>query len=302
MRIAVTGRYGQVVQSLLERASDTDVKIVTIGRPEVDLVSPEGVEAALSAVNPDIVVSAAAYTAVDLAENEREIAHAVNCVGAGNVAGAARKLGVPVIHLSTDYVFDGQLARPYRESDVTAPASVYGRTKLDGEHAVAQANSNHVILRTAWVYSPFGKNFARTMLKLASTRDELSVVSDQQGTPTNAVDIADTVISVAKRLCTRPDADQLRGLFHMTSGGEANWAEFAEAIFEASNACGGPSASVRRIPTSAYPTPAKRPANSRLDSGKLAQFYDIRLPHWRDTLPSTIERLVAQEFQEKASS
>lgn len=302
MRIAVTGRKGQVVQSLLERASDADAEIITLGRPEFDLAFPESIETALSVVNPDILVSAAAYTAVDLAESEREIAHAVNCVGAGVVAAAAKTLGIPVVHLSTDYVFDGQLARPYRESDVTAPASAYGQTKLGGEHAVAAANSNHVILRTAWVYSPFGKNFARTMLRLASTRDELSVVSDQQGTPTNALDIADTVISVAKRLCAQPDADQLRGIFHMTSGGEANWAEFAETIFEASNACGGPSASVRRIPTSAYPTPAKRPANSRLDSGKLAQFYDIRLPHWRDTLPSTIERLVTQEFQEKASS
>ncbi|MES2029802.1 MAG: dTDP-4-dehydrorhamnose reductase [Pseudomonadota bacterium] len=302
MRIAVTGRHGQVVQSLLERARDAGVEIFTVGRPEVDLANRTGIQAALSAIKPDIVVSAAAYTAVDLAESEKEIARTVNCLGAGAVAHAAHKLGVPVVHLSTDYVFDGKLNRPYRESDITSPASIYGQTKLDGEHAVAQANDNHVILRTAWVYSPFGKNFARTMLKLASIRDEVSVVSDQRGTPTNALDIADTVIAVSRRLHAQPDDDELRGIFHMASAGEADWAEFAEAIFEASYAVGGPSASVRRIPTSAYPTPAKRPANSRLDTGKLATFYNIQLPHWRDTLPSTVTRLIAQEFQKKVSS
>lgn len=302
MRIAVTGCQGQVVQSLLERAGDAGVRVFTIGRPKIDLANPIGIEAALSAIDPDLVVNAAAYTAVDLAESEPQIARAVNSEGAGAVALAAHELGVPVIHLSTDYVFGGQLDRPYRETDPSAPTSIYGHTKLDGEHAVAAANINHVILRTAWVYSPFGKNFARTMVKLAATRNEISVVSDQRGTPTNALDIADTVISIAKRLHTQPDAAELRGIFHVTSAGEANWAEFAETIFETSRAIGGPSASVKRIPTSAYPTPAKRPSNSRLDTAKLAQIYNIRLPHWRDTLPCTIARLVAQEFQDKASS
>ncbi len=302
MRIAVTGHHGQVAQSLLELAHDAGIEAFTIGRPEVDLANPASIQAVLNVANPDLVVSAAAYTAVDLAESEVGIAQAVNCMGAGAVAHAARMLGVPVVHLSTDYVFDGELDRPYRESDATAPTSVYGQTKLDGERAVAEANENHVILRTAWVYSPFGKNFARTMLKLASTRDEISVVSDQQGTPTNALDIADTVISIAKRLRAQPDASELRGIFHMTSSGEANWAEFAEAIFDVSRTIGGPSATVKRIPTSAYPTAAKRPANSRLDSGKLARFYDIRLPHWRDTLPPTIARLVAQDFQQETPS
>jgi dTDP-4-dehydrorhamnose reductase len=296
MRIAVTGRNGQVVQSLLERAAGTDIEITTIARPDVDLARPASVEAALLALRPDAVVSAAAYTAVDLAESEPEQARAVNCAGAGAVAKAARELGIPLVHLSTDYVFDGNLDRPYSETDPTGPVGIYGQTKLDGERAVAAATDNYAILRTAWVYSPFGKNFARTMLTLASKRDEISVVGDQRGSPTNALDIADGVLSAARHLVAHPGASELRGIFHMTGGGEATWAEFAEAIFAASRAVNGPSARVIPIPSSAYPTPAKRPANSRLDNSKLAREHDIRLPLWRDSLSGTVARLVALDF------
>lgn len=297
MRIAVTGRNGQVVQSLLERAAGSDILITTIARPEVDLARPASVEAALLALRPDAIVNAAAYTAVDLAESEPEQAHAVNSVGAGAVAKAADTLGIPVVHLSTDYVFDGSLDRPYSENDPTGPVGVYGHSKLEGERAIAAATDNHAILRTAWVYSPFGKNFARTMLTLASKRDEISVVSDQRGTPTNALDIADGVLAAARNLVARPGATDLRGVFHMTGGGEANWAEFAEAIFTASHAIGGPAARVIPIPSSAYPTPARRPANSRLDNSKLARTHNIRLPDWRQSLPATVARLVTLDFQ-----
>jgi len=297
MRIAVTGRNGQVVQSLLERASGSDIEITTIARPDVDLARPDSIEAALLALRPDAVVSAAAYTAVDLAETEIEQAHAVNGAGAGAIAKAAGVLGIPVVHLSTDYVFDGSLDRPYSEEDPTGPVGVYGQSKLAGERAIAAATDNHAILRTAWVYSPFGKNFARTMLMLASKRDEISVVSDQRGTPTNALDIADGVLAAARNLAAQPNAKHLRGVFHMTGGGEANWAEFAEAIFAASQAIGGPAARVIPIPSSAYPTPAKRPANSRLDNSKLARAHNIRLPDWRQSLPPTVARLVALDFQ-----
>ncbi|QDM22617.1 dTDP-4-dehydrorhamnose reductase [Tardiphaga sp. vice154] len=298
MRIAVTGRNGQVVQSLLERAAAAGIQLDLVARPEVDLAQPAAVEAALLALRPDAIVSAAAYTAVDLAETEPELAHAVNGAGASAVARAAAQLGIPVVHLSTDYVFDGTLQRPYRETDPTGPVGVYGQSKLDGERAVAAATGNHAILRTAWVYSPFGKNFVRTMLTLAGKRDEISVVSDQRGTPTNALDIADAVIAVTKNLLARREAPELRGTFHMTGGGDTTWAEFAEAIFAASRERGGPAAGVIPIPSSAYPTPAKRPANSRLDNALMAQAHDVRLPHWRDSLPATVARLLP-EFQGK---
>jgi dTDP-4-dehydrorhamnose reductase len=299
MRIAVTGRHGQVAQSLVERAQASRLEIFTLVRPEVDLARPESVETALMELAPDAVISAAAYTAVDLAEIEPVLAHDINATGAGAVAGAAARLGVPVVHLSTDYVFDGSLQRPYREDDPTRPLGVYGATKLEGERAVAAANPNHAILRTAWVYSPFGENFARTMLMLASKRDEISVVSDQNGTPSNALDIADGVIAVVRNLLERPSARELRGIFHMTGGGETNWAEFAKAIFAVSAALGGPSARVVPIPTSAYPTPARRPASSRLDNSRLASTHGVRLPHWQRSLPACIGRLVAGDFQGK---
>lgn len=297
MRVAVTGRNGQVVQSLLERASHSGIEVVTVARPDVDLTRPSDVEAALIGLRPDAVVSAAAYTAVDLAEKEVRLANEINSLGAGAVAKGAAALGVPIVHLSTDYVFDGRLGRPYREDDATGPLGVYGQSKLSGEHAVAAANGNHAILRTAWVYSPFGKNFARTMLALASTRDEISVVNDQYGTPTNALDIADGILTVLRNLINKPAASELRGVFHMTGDGDTNWAEFAEAIFASSSSAGGPVAFVKPIPTSAYPTAARRPANARLDNTRLATSHAVRLPHWRLSLPGCIDRLVTRDFR-----
>lgn len=298
MRIAVTGRNGQLAQSLLERAAAMKVEVCSVARPDVDLAHPADVEAALIGLRPQAIVSAAAYTAVDLAESEPALAYSINVTGAAAAARAAARLAVPIIHLSTDYVFDGSLDRPYREDDATAPLGVYGTTKLEGERAVSATNGNHAILRTAWVYSPFGKNFARTMLTLASKREEISVVSDQQGAPTNALDLADGVLKVTRNLVAN-SSPELRGTFHMTGGGETNWASFAQAIFAASTAVGGPSARVLPIPTSAYPTPARRPANSRLDNARLAKVHDVRLPHWQESLPECIERLVSQDFRQK---
>jgi dTDP-4-dehydrorhamnose reductase len=299
MRIAVTGRNGQVVQSLLERGKESNVEVLTVARPEVDLASPETVEKALIDLRPDTIVNAAAYTSVDLAEVKASRAYQINGVGAEAAARAAARLGIPIVQLSTNYVFDGNLDRPYREDDPTAPLGVYGDSKLRGERAVAAANNNHVILRTAWIYSPFGKNFARTMLALADKREQLSVVCDQRGAPTNALDIADGIIAVVRNLLDRPSARELRGIFHMTGGGETNWATFATAIFAASVEHGGPSAQVIPISTSEYPTSARRPANSRLDNGRLASVHGIRLPHWDQSLPDCIGRLITQDFQPK---
>ena len=301
MRIAATGSEGQVVRSLIERAPALGHEIIPVGRPELDLEGePQVIVSELVALSPEVIVSAAAYTAVDKAELESERAFVVNERGAGAVAEAAARLGVPLIHLSTDYVFDGAKTEPYFESDATGPTSAYGQSKLAGEQAVLGRHDNIAILRTAWVYSPFGSNFVKTMLRLAAQREEVSVVQDQRGNPTSALDIADGILGIASNLASsgRPD---LRGIFHMTATGEASWADFADAIFAASAADGGPSARVRRIGTLEFPTPAKRPANSRLDSSKLERVHGIRLPDWRKSLPDVVHRLVAQPIHAKVS-
>lgn len=296
MRIAVTGSQGQVVQSLIARARGTELDIVALGRPELDLADPATILPALEAVQPDLIVSAAASTAVDRAEEEIEAAYAVNAAGAGAVAQAANRLGVPVVHLSTDYVFNGRKSEPYVESDPTDPLGVYGGSKLAGEVAVQAACANSVILRTAWVYSPFGNNFVKTMLRLAGQREELGVVADQLGNPTSALDIADGVLAVARNLCTDPSS-ALRGIFHMTGAGEASWADFAEAIFAVSARLGGPCARVKHITTAEYPTPAPRPANSRLDCGKLKSLHGVRLPEWQGAMEIVVTRLLQEQTQ-----
>jgi dTDP-4-dehydrorhamnose reductase len=296
LRVVVTGRQGQVVQALSQRAEQAGTEVIAIGRPTIDLLKPQGVVAALEAARPDVIISAAAYTAVDLAETEPDVAWGTNVTGAGAVGQAAAALSVPVVHLSTDYVFDGKMDRPYREDDPTLPTGTYGISKLAGEHAIAAANSNHTILRTAWVYGPLGKNFVRTMLMLAGSRLEVSVVADQQGSPTSAQDIADGVLTVARNLIDNPDDAALRGIFHMTGGGETTWAGFAEAIFALSRQAGGPYARVHSISTSEYPTPAERPKNSCLNCSKIAQLHGVRLPAWRESLQRCIARLVPKEF------
>lgn len=299
--MVVTGRNGQIVRSLMERARGSEFEIVPLGRPDLDLTaSEETIISAIEAARPDIVISAAAYTAVDKAESEPELAFAINEAGARAVARAAHKLGVPLVHLSTDYVFDGTKASPYVEDDPPNPTGVYGSSKLAGEQAVLAEHDNCAVLRTAWVYSPFGSNFVRTMLRLATDRDEIGVVADQRGNPTNALDIAEGILSVATNLVARTDPGQ-RGIFHLAAREEASWADFAEAIFAASAEVGGPSASVRRITAADYRTPARRPANSRLDCAKIERIHGVRLPSWRQSLPPVVSRLVNQTIQTRVS-
>ena len=293
MKLVVTGVSGQVALSLVERAP-AGMTVIPLGRPALDLADAASIAPALAAIGADVVVNAAAYTAVDKAESEPDLAHAVNATGAGAVAVAARALGLPLVHISTDYVFDGTKASAYRETDPTGPTGVYGASKLAGEAAVLAAHPDAAILRTAWVYSPFGNNFVKTMLRLAATRDELGVVADQIGNPTSALDIADGVLKVAANLVA-PDDASLTGVFHMTGSGEASWADFAARIFAASAAIGGPTAGVRAIATSDYPTPARRPANSRLDCTRLAEAHGVRLPDWRPAVDHVVERLLAAQ-------
>jgi len=291
VRIAVTGKVGQVVASLIERAAAAGHEVIALGRPELDLADPVSIGRALNAAAPDAIVSAAAYTAVDRAESESDLAYAVNGRGASAVAEAAEALGVPLVHVSTDYVFDGTLGRPYVETDPTEPTGVYGASKLAGEQAVLAAHGdNSAVLRVAWVYSPFSTNFVKTMLRLAGDRREVSVVADQFGNPTSALNIADGIIRVATNLVA-DSYPELRGIFHMTASGEASWADFAEAIFAASAARGGPSAQVRRITPADYPTLTTRPANSRLDCGLIARVHGVALPDWRQSLETVITRL-----------
>lgn len=291
MRILVTGREGQVARALAGLASP-EIAVEALGRPDLDIRDQASVARAIAAFSPDVVVSAAAYTAVDKAETEEAEAFAVNEGGAANVSRAAAETGLPVIHLSTDYVFPGDASRPYREDDQTGPAGAYGRSKLAGEIAVAKNNPRHVILRTAWVFAPEGNNFPRTMLRLAGDRDTVRVVADQQGTPTYAPDIAEAILTVARVALASPDGEAWRGTFHMTGAGRTTWAGFAAAVFAASAARGGPSARVEPITTADYPTPARRPAYSVLDNSRFAATFAHALPDWEDATRRFAERAV----------
>ncbi|MEM6762228.1 MAG: dTDP-4-dehydrorhamnose reductase [Pseudomonadota bacterium] len=285
MRVLVIGRTGQVATALCERARTAEV--VAMGRPDADLNDTRSLAHALDVARPDVVVNAAAYTAVDAAETDEAAAHALNGVAPGRLAELCAERDRPLIHISTDYVFDGQLDRPYREDDPTAPASAYGRSKAAGEAAVAGSGARALIVRTAWVYAPFGHNFMRTMLRLGAERDALRVVADQRGNPTCALDIADGLLSLAERHAAWPSGATI---LHMTASGDTTWHGFAEAIFDASPY----RPKVEAIPTSAYPTAASRPQNSRLDCGKIARMFGVTLPPWQEGLPDLVRRTIAE--------
>ena len=292
MRIVVTGKQGQVAQALTERARGAGVELIQLGRPEFDMSEPAALAEAIVAAGPDVVINAAAYTAVDKAESERDLAFRVNAEAAGAVAAAAARAGAPILQLSTDYVFDGSATRPYREDDPVAPMGVYGASKLEGERLVAGAQPRHVILRTAWVYAPFGANFVRTMLRLGESRAQVRVVSDQQGCPTYALDIADALLAISRRLTTSPDDARLYGVFHMAGGESTTWAGFAEGVFAQAQRHGRAPVAVEPITTAEYPTPARRPANSRLDTARLKATYAVELAGWRASLPGCVDRLL----------
>lgn len=291
LRLAVTGLTGQVVSALIERAP-RDMEIIALGRPVLDLGVRNAVLASLRHAGCDAIVNAAAYTQVDKAESEPERAMLVNGVGAGNVAEAAAELCAPLLHLSTDYVFNGALDRAYREDDPTCPLTAYGRSKLAGEEQIAARHQNHLILRTAWVYSPFGVNFVKTMLRLDAERDEVGFVADQWGNPTNALDIADALFALARRLIA-DSSPNLRGVFHLAGSGEATWADVAEQTFAVAERLGRKPVRVKRIATADYPTPARRPANSRLNTAKLRENFGLSTPPWRDLLENCVVRLIS---------
>jgi dTDP-4-dehydrorhamnose reductase len=292
-KVFIAGETGQVARALVRVYSARGDFVRTAGRASVDIADPDAVDAAISTFRPDLVVNAAAYTAVDSAEDDADQAYKINRDGAGHLAASAGAIAVPLIHISTDYVFDGLKPAPYLETDATNPIGVYGQSKLAGEVAVAAATSDFVVLRTSWIYSAEGSNFVRTMLRLAGERDCVDVVDDQWGSPTFASDLAAAIVSVGDRLLAAKDRAALCGVYHTTAAGETTWYRFAHAGMELSAAKGGPSCRVRPIATSQYPTRARRPANSRLDGTKLARIFGIRLPAWQTSLARCLDQLIA---------
>lgn len=290
LRLAVTGVSGQVVSALIDRTPE-NVEVIALGRPQLELARRDAVVATLRHVRPDVIINAAAYTQVDKAESEPDLAMRINGNGAGYVAEVAAELNVPLLHLSTDYVFDGKLDRAYCEDDETNPTTAYGRSKLFGEEKIRQAYDKHIIVRTAWVYSPFGANFVKTMLRLSRNNDELSIVADQRGNPTSAIDVADALIKISKTV-SQDNNQYYFGTFHMSGQGEATWAELAENIFQETHRLGSKHVSIRSITTQEYPTPALRPKNSRLDNAKFNETFGFSLPCWQSSLRTCVQQLL----------
>jgi dTDP-4-dehydrorhamnose reductase len=296
VKVLVTGTEGQVVTALRHRcAKRDDIELVTLGRPELDLEKPQNIAETIAAHRPDLVVSAAAWTAVDLAEDEPERAMRANGEGAGQVARGAALVGAPVIHLSTDYVYDGSKPSAWTEDDAVNPLSVYGQSKLAGERRVIKENPRHVILRTAWVYSPFGRNFVKTMLQLAQAREELTIVDDQYGCPTSAFDLADGILAAAQKLSGPSTVDaNAWGVYHLAGTGTATWCDLAREIFRQGNALGLSSARVKPVGTEAFPTKAVRPKNSRLDCAKFEATFGYRCPPWFVSLEECLNEIARE--------
>jgi dTDP-4-dehydrorhamnose reductase len=287
--ILVLGRSGQVARELGKLGAPEGHALAFAGREDFDLMTRDDPEALLDAHDPVAVINAAAYTAVDKAESEPEAADRLNRDMPAAFARACAARGVPFVHFSTDYVFDGDKPAPYVEDDAKNPQGAYGRSKAEGEELITAAGGRSVILRTSWVYSAFGANFVKTMLRVGETRDELGVVDDQLGRPTWAEDCARGALHVVARML---DGDpKAQGVFHLSGAGDATWADFAEAIFEESAARGGPRPRVKRIATADYPTPAKRPANSRLSCSKITQDLGFKPRPWRDSLAACFKEL-----------
>jgi dTDP-4-dehydrorhamnose reductase len=290
VKILITGRKGQLARGLVEAADGSDVELVSVGRPALDLGDEKSVTALVLRERPDVVVNTAAYTAVDKAESEPALAETINALGAEYVARACAAHLIPIIHISTDFVFNGTKNVPYRETDPTGPINAYGRSKLEGELRVAKACERHLILRTAWLHSPWDSNFLKTMLRLAVERPTIGVVDDQKGSPTYALHLAEAVLAIARRVV----ADPLKtpwGIYHVVGAGETTWFGFAQEIFRIAAEHGLPTAQVTAIKAADYPTPARRPANSRLNCDRLRRSFGLDLPDWRIGVQACVARL-----------
>lgn len=288
--LLVFGKTGQVAQELARACNGSGAQF--LGRAEADLTDPAACAAQIAARKPSLVINAAAYTAVDRAEEDAATAQLVNAEAPAAMAQACAALGIPFVHISTDYVFDGAGTQPFKPTDPTGPLGVYGATKRAGEEAILASGARAVILRTSWVVSAHGANFVKTMLRLSETRDTLTVVADQIGGPTSARAIAQACLKIGQALVEGPQTGtaQTGGIYHFSGAPDVSWAGFAREIF----AQAGRAVSVTDIPTSAYPTPAKRPANSRLDGSSLAADFGIERPDWRADLADILTELGAK--------
>jgi dTDP-4-dehydrorhamnose reductase len=294
MKVLLTGANGQLGRCLVDRLQQNDtIEFSALDKQSLDIGNIDQVKAIAADIKPDVIINAAAYTGVDKAESEVESARRVNEIGAANLAKAAANLGVPLIHVSTDYVFDGLAKQPYKETDATGPTGVYGQTKLAGEDAVQAICAKHIILRTAWVYSEYGSNFVKTMLRLAETRDELNVLEDQTGCPTYAGDIADAILKICLNISTNPDW----GVYHYVGATQCTWAEFARTIFREAETLGilVRQIAVRGIPSSDYPTPAERPKYSVLHCQKVKNTFDVSPIPLTQSLPRMLAALKYQQ-------
>jgi len=294
VKILVTGADGQLARSLVERAQGrSDIDLVAVGRPQLDLAVAGSALAAIEAIRPQVVINAAAYTAVDKAEDESDLAFRINSEAAGEVAAAAARAGAAVVQISTDYVFDGRGQGPYDESCPTNPLGVYGRSKLEGEERVRAANPRHAIVRTAWVYSPFASNFVKTMMAAARARDVLNVVADQVGSPTSAFDLADGLLCMAANWNHEPDHG-MGATYHLAGTGQTSWCGLAEFVMSECRARSLAAAEIHPIKTADWPTRALRPANSVLDSRKFEREFDYAIPDWRDSVADVVDRLATE--------
>lgn len=275
MVVLVTGGHGQLGQALQSIADRyPQIHFHFAGSAQADLTDPQSLLRMFSQLNPDFCINAAAYTAVDKAESQPDKAHAINVTGVENLARICVEFQTTLLHISTDFVFDGTKRTPYLETDATHPQGVYAQTKRQGELAVESIMQQYFIVRTSWVYSRFGANFMKTMLRLAGERTSLNVVDDQIGSPTHAVDLAEALVQIIQ------SGSNAYGIYHFSNGGAISWYEFARAIFEVNNV----TIALAPIPTSAYPTPAKRPAYSVLDKSKISQRFGIVIKDWRQAL------------------
>lgn len=288
MRILLTGKTGQVGWEL-QRALVPLGEVVALDRNGMNLANPDSIRSAIRETKPELIVNAAAYTAVDQAESEPELAMAINGVAPGIIAEEAKRFGATLVHYSTDYVFDGTKDSPYTEADTPNPVSIYGKTKLAGERAIEAAGCAHLILRTSWVYGARGNNFLLTILRLAKERDELRIVDDQIGAPTWCRAIASATASVVSRFFEEPNAKQ--GVYHITCAGETSWCNFARAIVMCSYVSG---ARIVRISTDEYPLPARRPSNSSLSNSKLNSTFGIILPRWQAALDLCLDEMLVR--------
>lgn len=291
--LLVAGKSGQLACCLRDAAARRNVWLETVGRPDLDLQSSAGIDDLVAAIAPSAIINAAAYTAVDQAEAEPQRAFEINRDGAVRLAFAAKKRAIPFIHISTDYVFDGCKPSPYTEGDIAAPLNVYGRSKREGEIAVLDAYPRAVVIRTSWLYGPYGQNFVRTMLRLSATQTSVRVVNDQQGTPTSAPDLAEGLLDIVKQLDANRGGETA-GIFHLAGQGETTWHGFAEAIFASLARRGQSVPRLQDITTAEYPTPARRPQNSCLDSSKAARVFGVRLAPWRASLERCLDPLAMQ--------